>query len=76
MKAAEILIPLPGEVLLTIWCKTSFMIVPSVTALGMESCVTGFAQRNQILFTVRTTFGQRSLVMYLFGRDQLSVLLA
>jgi len=76
MKAAEILIPLPVEVLLMIWCKTSFMIMPSVTSLGMESCMTGFTQSNEILFAVRTSFGQRNLVMYLFGQDQQSVLLA
>ena len=75
MKAAEILIPLPVEVLLTIWCKTSFMIVPSVTALGMESRVTGFTQSDKVLFVVRTAFGQRNLVVYLLSRDQLSVLL-
>ena len=75
MKATEILIPLPVEVLLTIWCKTSFMIVPSVTALGMESCMTGFTQSNEILFIVRTTFGERNLVVNLLSRDQLSVLL-
>lgn len=49
--------------------------MPTVTALGMESCVTGFAQRNEVLLTVRTAFGQRSLVMDLFSRNQLTVLL-
>jgi len=51
------------------------MIVPSVTALGMESCVTGFTQCNEVLLAVRTAFGQRNLVVYLFGRDRLAVLL-
>ena len=49
--------------------------MPSVTALGMESCMTGFTQSNEILFAVRTSFGQRNLVVYLLSRDQLSVLL-
>ena len=49
--------------------------MPSVTALGMEPCVTGFAQSDEILFVVCTAFGQRSLVVYLFGRDQQPVLL-
>ena len=52
------------------------MIVPSVTALGMESCMTGFTQSDKVLFAVRTVFGQRSLVVYLFSRNQQSVLLA
>jgi len=49
--------------------------MPSVTVLGMKSCVTGFAQSDEILLIVRTTFRQRNFVVYLFGRDQLSVLL-
>ena len=38
--------------------------------------MTGFTQSDKVLFVVRTAFGQRSLVVYLFGRDQLTVLLA
>ena len=49
--------------------------MPSVAALGMESCVTGFTQSDEVIFIMRTAFGQRNLVVYLFGRDQLSVLL-
>ena len=51
------------------------VLMPSITTLGMESCVTGFTQSDKVLFAVRTAFGQRSLVVYLFSRDQLSVLL-
>lgn len=50
--------------------------MPTVTSLGMESCVTGFTQSDKVLVAVRTAFGQRSLVVYLFGRNQQSVLLA
>jgi len=76
MKVVEILIPLPGEVLLTIWCKTSFIFLPSVTTLGMESCVTGFAQCDEVIFTMCPTFGKRNPVMNLLSRDQESILLA
>ncbi len=49
--------------------------MPSVTTLGMQSCVTGFTESYEILFAVCTAFRQRNFVVYLLSRDQLSVLL-
>ena len=51
------------------------VLMPSVTVLGMESCVTGFTQCDEVIFTVCPTFRQRSLMVNLFGRNQKSVLL-
>ena len=56
--------------------KVVSFFVPSVTTLGMKSRVTGFAQCDEVIFIVCSTFGQRNLVVYLLSRDQQSVILA
>ena len=50
--------------------------MPTVTALGMKSRVTGFAQCDEVIFTMCPTFGKRNPVMNLLSRDQESILLA
>jgi len=51
------------------------MVVPTVTALGMNPPMTLFAQRNQIASVMRSALGQRFLVMHLFGlhKDTLGI---
>lgn len=46
------------------------MVVPSVTALGMDPCMTLLAQGNEVTPVMRSTLGQRFLVVYLFGLHQ------
>lgn len=46
------------------------MVVPSVTALGMDPRMTLLAQSNEVTPVMSSTLGQRFLVVYLLGLHQ------
>ena len=51
------------------------MLVPAVTALGMDSGVTGFTQGNEVVPRMGSAFRQRLLVVDLLGGGQPAFLL-
>ena len=52
------------------------MVVPSVTALGMDPRMTLLAQSNEVTPVMSSTLGQRFLVVYLLGLHQDSLVIA
>lgn len=50
--------------------------MPAVAMLGMNPCVTRFAQGDEIVFIMRSTLGEWALMVYLLGCNVASVLQA
>lgn len=54
---------------MTVFIRFLCCVVPSVTTFRMDTSVTAFAQRNEIVSVVRTAFSKRQLVMDFFDRN-------
>ena len=50
------------------------MVVPSVSSLGMDPCVTTLTQSHQVIPVMCTTFSKGQLVVYLFNGYKHSLL--
>ena len=52
------------------------MVVPPVSSLGMDPCVTTLTQSHQVIPVMCTTFSKGQLVVYLFNGYEHSLLVA